>query len=203
MGPDVEHLDAGGCEAKRPPPARAQRPRRSLPADPSSLTGAPGPVTTGAPDDLPAPSGRPVASLFGTPERRRAARRAGRAGFDIPRRIASDAKRGAVALLPSPVKVAALDLGLSVTDDLARSPVPRPSSVWSWPTAGSSRSTRSGGLRHQLHFAAALLAWCGAGRAGDPRRRHVTGVCVMQVAEGSTRRCVRPGDGRHRTTRIC
>lgn len=140
--------------------------------------------------DLPAPSGRPRRLVYlGTPDAAVPPLRALHdAGFEIPLVVSRpDAKRGrGGALLPSPVKGAGLELGLRVTDDLGEvAEVGADLGV----VVAYGRILKVDLLRQlpmvNLHFSL-LPRWRGAAPverailAGDD----VTGVCVMQVAEG-------------------
>ena len=121
----------------------------------------------------------------------------------VPRPTSAGA--GAARVVPSPVKAAALELGLPVTDDLDDVlDASAPTSAWWSPSAGSSAPhllDRAADGEPAL-LAAAPVAGRGAGRAGDPRRRRPTGVCVMAVEEGlDTGRRLRPRRDRRSATR--
>ena len=101
---------------------------------------------------------------------------------------APDKRRGrGSALVPSPVKAAALELGLPVTDQVddvlaRRTPT---SAWWSRSAASSSRTCSTALPMVNLHFSL-LPRWRGAAPverailAGD----RTTGVCLMAVEEG-------------------
>ena len=103
----------------------------------------------------------------------------------------ADKRRGrGGATTPSPVKAAALELGLTVThqvdDVIACGRAVAPNSAWSWRSDRSSSRTCSTVLPFvNLHFSL-LPRWRGAAPveramlAGDD----LTGVCVMRVEEG-------------------
>ena len=111
------------------------------------------------------------------------------AGIEVPLVVTQpDRRRGrGSAVSPSPVKAAALELGLPVTDTRRRRrSTSTPSSAWWWPSAGSSsRHVLAALPMVNLHFSL-LPRWRGAAPverailAGDER----TGVDLMVVEEG-------------------
>ncbi len=186
---------AAGRAWPGPPPSLVRRPARSG-------AGSRRPLPMTAP-----PSGRPRRLVYlGTPEMavRPAAWPCTTPASTSPwwcRR--ADAKRGrGGALVPSPVKAAALELGP------ARSPTgsttwsldldPAPTSAWWWPTAGSSSPPVLDARAHgqPALLAAAPVAGGGAGRAGHPgRRRAHRRVPHGRRGGARHRRRLRPGRG--------